>query len=503
MTTKPLIAGLAAAALVAASAGPASAAEPPATPFQQVSSEVQPAIVHLQSTYSAVVRDPDFHAFVGQGRTFSVSYTCSGFFVTPDGHVASAGHCVAYDESTKADILETAARWSFAHENWSPGVTLPQVIRYAQAEWKVRSPEDVDRSRPELNVLAAFPTGEADDDDGELLPARVLGFRQFEGGDVSLLKLETDDTTPVELAPADSIDVGSPIISVGYPGQVGDVTDASFDPSFKDGTVSSIQTREGGLRSVVEISSAVAPGMSGGPTIDLEGRVVGVNSFGSTASTEAFNFVSPVKELSALLADEGVQPWHPPAPAPAANRAGGDVEDGGSLPIPVELLVLAVAALAALAGGVVAFARRRSRSQAGERPIPVLRAADTATRPVPAALGHAALDQPALVVRSGPRAGERFALRGVLVLGRGGDADVRLDDAEVSRRHAAVRMGARGPELEDLGSANGTRVNGARVDGAAALAHGDVIAVGASSVAVDLGATVRRESPTAMTAVPA
>src|SRR3954467_1327804 len=69
---------------------------------------------------------------------------------------------------------------------------------------------------------------------------------------------------------------------------------------------------------------------------------------------------------------------------------------------------------------------------------------------------------PFLIVGSGPRAGERIELVGELVVGRE-NADVTVSDEEVSRRHLAVRPHEDGVELEDLGSTNGTFVDGARL----------------------------------------
>ena len=69
---------------------------------------------------------------------------------------------------------------------------------------------------------------------------------------------------------------------------------------------------------------------------------------------------------------------------------------------------------------------------------------------------------PFLIVRSGPRAGERIELVAELVVGRE-NADLTVSDEEVSRRHLAVRPHEDGVELEDLGSTNGTFVDGARL----------------------------------------
>ena len=71
-----------------------------------------------------------------------------------------------------------------------------------------------------------------------------------------------------------------------------------------------------------------------------------------------------------------------------------------------------------------------------------------------------------------------------IVIGRDpGAADVVLDeDAEVSRRHAAFRRHR--PDGRDLGSTNGTSVNGERITGTVALRPGDRIEVGSTRIEV-------------------
>lgn len=95
-------------------------------------------------------------------------------------------------------------------------------------------------------------------------------------------------------------------MSVGYPASVDLVTDLTFTPSFKDGSISSKKTVEGGLLPVYEISAAVSAGMSGGPTVNLNGEVVGINSFGIVGEPQAFNFVRPSSTVIEMMNDLGV-----------------------------------------------------------------------------------------------------------------------------------------------------------------------------------------------------
>ena len=72
---------------------------------------------------------------------------------------------------------------------------------------------------------------------------------------------------------------------------------------------------------------------------------------------------------------------------------------------------------------------------------------------------------PSLFLKDGPLAGRRVPVTAELLIGRA-DADLTIDDPLVSRRHALVRPApGGGDEIEDLGSTNGTWVNGERIDG--------------------------------------
>jgi class 3 adenylate cyclase len=76
-------------------------------------------------------------------------------------------------------------------------------------------------------------------------------------------------------------------------------------------------------------------------------------------------------------------------------------------------------------------------------------------------------------------------VEGELVIGRV-DAGLTIEDPLISRRHAVVRPVDRTLEIEDLGSLNGTWVNGERITSARRLAGGDVVTVGSTSIDVDI-----------------
>jgi DNA segregation ATPase FtsK/SpoIIIE, S-DNA-T family len=85
-------------------------------------------------------------------------------------------------------------------------------------------------------------------------------------------------------------------------------------------------------------------------------------------------------------------------------------------------------------------------------------------RPGPRAAARERASALELHVTGGPEAGRAVALEsGSHLLGRGSGAQVRLDDPDVSRRHAVVAVGAEGITVADLGSTNGTRLGGRTV----------------------------------------
>ncbi|HET9987246.1 MAG TPA: ATP-binding protein [Kofleriaceae bacterium] len=86
--------------------------------------------------------------------------------------------------------------------------------------------------------------------------------------------------------------------------------------------------------------------------------------------------------------------------------------------------------------------------------------------------------RPSLVCVSGADLGRSFRVGlDALVIGRG-HADIALAETDVSRRHARFGFGDHGFEITDLGSVNGTSVNGHRIEGTVPVRVGDRIQIG-------------------------
>jgi pSer/pThr/pTyr-binding forkhead associated (FHA) protein len=82
--------------------------------------------------------------------------------------------------------------------------------------------------------------------------------------------------------------------------------------------------------------------------------------------------------------------------------------------------------------------------------------------------------------------GRRNVLSGSrVVLGRSREADIVLQDPNVSRRHAELRKDDGGWQIVDLGSTNGIKVNGRRVDNQP-LRPGDQVTIGVTDLTFEL-----------------
>ena len=272
------------------------------TAVERVAAYDQPSITYLEVTFSSRIKDTFYHRYIRE-EPFSVTYNCSGFFVNPNGYVATAGHCVSWDDGVREDLIATAAEWAYENDYYlyDKGETPKQAAQWAVSDFRVRGERDRD-------VRVSWGVAASGIGQPRNLPARLVGSMPFERGDVALLKIDAEMVPTLLLDPDSDVVVGEPIVSVGFPASVDAVTDADkFDPSFEDGNVSSKKTIGGGLVDVYQLSAPLSGGMSGGPTVDMRGNVIGVNSFGIVGEPQPFNFVTPSALVKELLADKGVQ----------------------------------------------------------------------------------------------------------------------------------------------------------------------------------------------------
>ncbi len=86
-------------------------------------------------------------------------------------------------------------------------------------------------------------------------------------------------------------------------------------------------------------------------------------------------------------------------------------------------------------------------------------------------------DFPLLIAQAGPLIGQRWVLKDDVIIGRDDTCTVVIQNRQVSRYHARFITLPQGVQLEDLGSKNGTHINGQQVLEPIMLQDGDVIQI--------------------------
>ncbi|WP_433798272.1 trypsin-like peptidase domain-containing protein [Actinomycetospora sp. CA-084318] len=275
---------------------------------ERVSGEVLPAVDQLEITSAeGLLVDTTTGSYF---RIPSFQLSCTGFTVGSDGWIATAGHCV--DPAIMADQARVMAAESYAQDYGADATAVYSELQ----SWVFV--DGTGSAAPGITVTALPATSGPG---ATPMAAKVVDFQPFANGDTALLKVEGQNMLTVEVAPGGPAATGTPIMSIGYPGVRDRAMDPSLTPTWKEGSVSSQQTREG--IAYTEITAEMGKGMSGGPTVNQQGQVVGINSMGIADKGNSFNFVAPSSRLAEMMARNGV----PTAPSAvdAAYRTGMDL----------------------------------------------------------------------------------------------------------------------------------------------------------------------------------
>ncbi|PEG34814.1 hypothetical protein CRI77_26490 [Mycolicibacterium duvalii] len=267
---------------------------------------LEKSIVFLQTDWSGFIQVPPDVDAAGEGYwtdKLTYSVTCTGFYVSKTAQIVTAGHCVDPAEGRKVII-----------DGYLQEQQAMDMADVAYANWPVEG--EADNSPVERSVRGVQPNGV----DGATITSpttvEVVDFKGPNAGDVALLHLpNVTKETPAMVIARDAPQIGAEVTSIGFPGDIQDISDQSqiARASFKAGTVSSQQVTPSGVVQI-EVSSTLAGGMSGGPTVNQEGQVIGVNSSGLIEAPN-FNFVTNTRDLRSFLLSNNVALAEPPAPS--------------------------------------------------------------------------------------------------------------------------------------------------------------------------------------------
>jgi hypothetical protein len=137
-------------------------------------------------------------------------------------------------------------------------------------------------------------------DSGETYPAEGVTFAD-KGKDLAILRVRAPKLHPLALGDSDQLTLGGKTLAIGSP--------LGLDKTVTNGIVSQVRQQDG--VKVIQHTAAISPGSSGGPLLDGEARVIGVNTFYLAKGQSLYfampaNYLAPHKEalqVTARLAD--------------------------------------------------------------------------------------------------------------------------------------------------------------------------------------------------------
>lgn len=104
--------------------------------------------------------------------------------------------------------------------------------------------------------------------------------------DLAVVQVKADDLTPIEIGRSDALELGDDVIAIGYPLGLGGVTVTKGIVSGQNRTIK-IPVPDGEtlrFTGLLQTDAAINPGNSGGALIDVNGRLIGVNSAAALAA---------------------------------------------------------------------------------------------------------------------------------------------------------------------------------------------------------------------------
>jgi S1-C subfamily serine protease len=137
--------------------------------------------------------------------------------------------------------------------------------------------------------------------DGNVLPAKIIGFDPF--ADVGLLKVDPEgvEIKPLELTDSEQVRVGQPIAVIGSP--------FGEDHSLSTGVVSQVgrsvrSLTDFQIEGAIQTDASINPGNSGGPMLDAQDRVMGISQQikGGSGASDGVGFGVPSNAIKASVA---------------------------------------------------------------------------------------------------------------------------------------------------------------------------------------------------------
>ncbi len=311
--------------------------------------------------------------------------------------------------------------------------------------------------------------------------------------DLCILKLPqaTDKRKPLVLCKSGDIDMDGNFAALGFPGDsdlLMDETSLAYDIddiTSTRGSISRQSTDESGV-SVYQIDIDITGGNSGGPLVNEEGQVVGINTYSVTNLSNGHqnNYAIVIDELLRLIDRETVpytlstelgasagntpsterEPADEKGPAAEKEPPAPGADEGisaTSAPSPekesssnntVVIVVVVLAAVVVILAAALLLRKKKTLGQAGY-------GQSRGNAPSPSGVGAAPSRSAVITGMKGILANKTFPIAGSIVMGRNSqkcNVCFPVDAQGISGVHCQIRQVNGGYEIMDLGSSNGT-----------------------------------------------
>lgn len=290
---------VAALALAAMLAGEASAQDEPEAPDppdpsagQKLAIQTRPSVVRVVAGYQVTI------AFGGRSEEKFVGGHGSGFFVDPSGYIATNAHVVELVHGDEAQAQNKVVSNLVAEVARGANVSGMDIARFEQA---VRGAI----TKIQRVTVVVLPNG-----DKLSYDVKAYGTPVSVGGtkDVAILKVQTKNAPTLSIGDEKTVQIQDRIFAVGYPGAADDMIGvldekAILQATITDGTVSAHKKSADGVP-VIQVTTIISPGNSGGPAINEKGEVIGLATFGH-AQRQGYNFLVPASTVMEFVKQAG------------------------------------------------------------------------------------------------------------------------------------------------------------------------------------------------------
>lgn len=281
-------------------------------------------------------------------------------------------------------------------------VTNGHVVEYGYMGPKVYA-EQVSSAGVQVYFSAA---------ENDFVAGQVVYYSGFNEKDIAIIKLPsaTDKRTALRLRSSSDVKVGETVYALGYPGTATVGQDfKTFDQddiTLTKGVISKKMTPSFSTYDAFQMDTYISGGNSGGPLVDENGFVVGINSAGIEASgiDIGMNYAIVADELIKILDSERIE----------YTMAGG----GLSWTQPWFAYVFLPIGVLALAGGIILLVTSQKNGQGA--PVAAGAAAGMGSGKAPARGGRGPVEKRAVLRGvTGKYSGQSFdLLKGKVVIGR-------------------------------------------------------------------------------------